>query len=162
MSAKARWSIPGRRRGGGIEQAADRLHGADDTLRFANGEGLESLGKLGIRSPDELIELDESPIGDNSELATSIRRIWSGFDQAIALEALEDSAQIGRIKLQITCQGDGADAVVGADLEQDARIRQGKRRIEICLIQNANEICVEAVEIAGSLDEGGIGHGSIS
>jgi len=145
-----------------IEDGADRAHGGNGGLWLAIGQSVEPGGDLGVGATTEFLELGSSLVGDSDDLAALVGRIRRRLDEVFGAEALENAAEIGGGELQVASERAGTHAVMRADLEEHARIRQREGRVEIGLVQKAKEVRVEAVEFAGGFDEGKIGHGRVS
>src|SRR4051812_26714782 len=155
--ADVTWPVPAqrdrvRRSGFLIKQALHRLHGADQALTLAARQAAKHRRDLVARARIEQRMRLAALRRERKHAGARILRRALSAQQAAALEALQQAAEVACVEIQVGGQLARAAFAALADLADQARLGQRIRAAEQPRAQGADTACVESVETAHRID----------
>ena len=85
-------------------------------------------------------------LGQRQQALAPVDRRWRARKQPIALEALQDAAEIAGIELQFAAKFGGGDVGALGEFVEHARLGQREAAVQQALLQGADDARVEAAE----------------
>ena len=143
---------PGRRPAAAPSKRLDAVHRGDQRrLRGLRQRG-EQRADLLARTCVERGEGVAAGRGQRQQALAPVGGGWRAREQAVALEALQDAAEIAGIELQFAAELGGGEAGALGQFVEHARLGEREAALQQAFLQGADGARVEAVEPADGGD----------